>query len=61
MNMHNIFKECFTQNIVFQYFNYLEVYKILLSSEIKAGCHSIENHLHLPHEQRLKFEQCENL
>lgn len=61
MYMRNIFQEYFTQNIVFQYFNNVEVYQILVSSEIKAGCHSIENHLHLPHEQRLKFEQCENL
>lgn len=59
--MHNTFKEYFTRNIAFQYLNNVQVYKILLSSEIKAECHSIQNQLHLPHEQRLKFEQCENL
>lgn len=37
------------------------IYQILLSSEIKAGCHSTENNLHLPHENRLKFEQCDDL
>lgn len=61
MYMYNIFEDCFTLKIIFQHFNIVEVYQILSSSETKAECHSIENHLHLPHEHKLKFEQCENL